>query len=338
MKDRLVFALGENRYYPFGLVMSGISSKAAGSLVNKRGFQGKELQSKEFSDGSGLELYDFGARQHDPQIGRWTSVDPLASKFYRWSPYVAMGDNPIRKIDPDGKKFLNFDENGNYTGTTKDNRWHNFWHGSKGRVLDGKGDVTQKFRFADPKQDVKDIQSGVINKLVFVKESEISSMVAKSGAFTAANKTENNTTADRYKYIKQEGVGGGKLDFSYTAIPTTYPGASTQPLTTPSSMMFLVGNVAHNHMNFGNFLFGAAGQALGHSLLELSVGAHYNSVKNPGSNGYSRQLDSNDDQFSIKSGFVFANNRNYDKVSYNGSVIVGDLQKVSRMPDETSEH
>jgi len=205
-------------------------------------------------------------------------------------------------------------------------------------VLDGKGDVTQKFRFADPKQDVKDIQSGVINKLVFVKESEISSMVAKSGAFTAANKTENNTTADRYKYIKQEGVGGGKLDFSYTAIPTTYPGASTQPLKTPSSMMFLVGNVAHNHMNFGNFLFGAAGQALGHSLLELSVGAHYNSVKNPGSNGYSRQLDSNDDQFSIKSGFVFANNRNYDKVSYNGSVIVGDLQKVSRMPDETSEH
>ena len=94
---------GEAYYYPFGLTMSGISSKAAGSLTNKIGITGKELQNKEFSDGSGLEQYDFGARFYDPQIGRWNVPDPKAEAYTGWSPYNYVLNNPLKYIDPKGE-------------------------------------------------------------------------------------------------------------------------------------------------------------------------------------------------------------------------------------------
>ena len=88
--------------------MSGISSKAAGTLTNKLKFNGKEEQRQEFSDGSGLDWLDYGARMYDVQVGRFFTQDRFAEKYELLSPYQYGANDPIKNIDINGDSLYQF--------------------------------------------------------------------------------------------------------------------------------------------------------------------------------------------------------------------------------------
>ncbi|MBB4038263.1 RHS repeat-associated protein, partial [Dysgonomonas hofstadii] len=91
------------QYYPFGMAMAESTSQSTQPYK----YNGKELDKTH-----GLNLYDYSARYYDGALGRFTTVDPLAEKYYSWSPYAYCANNPIKFIDPTGMSYTyNWDNN-----------------------------------------------------------------------------------------------------------------------------------------------------------------------------------------------------------------------------------
>ncbi len=86
-----------NNYYPYG----GLMGTPAAEQTNPYKYSGKELDRE-----SGLDLYDFSARYHDPFLTCFTTQDPLAEKYYSLSPYAYCAGNPIIRIDKTGKFII----------------------------------------------------------------------------------------------------------------------------------------------------------------------------------------------------------------------------------------
>jgi RHS repeat-associated protein len=90
-------------YYPFGMQMQGRTFQ---SESYRYGFQGQEKD-----DETGLVDYKF--RMHDPRIGRFFAVDPLADKYPYYSPYQFSGNRLIDMIELEG---LEPAQSGSYAG------------------------------------------------------------------------------------------------------------------------------------------------------------------------------------------------------------------------------
>lgn len=84
-----------NHYYPFG-----------GVFANTGNIQPYKYNGKEYNGKKGLNLYDYGARHYDAALGRFTTVDRFAEKYYSMSPYQYGANSPVGNIDVNGDSLV----------------------------------------------------------------------------------------------------------------------------------------------------------------------------------------------------------------------------------------
>ena len=81
-----------NHYYPYG----GLMAESTGGDTQRYKYNSKELDRMH-----GLDWYDYGARWMNGLT--FTTPDPKAWDYTDVSPYVYCHNNPISRIDPDGR-------------------------------------------------------------------------------------------------------------------------------------------------------------------------------------------------------------------------------------------
>ena len=119
-------------YLPFGLSFNEYYQSRTGSITNSGYSQNKyQFQGQEKQIGFDLGWYHFKYRMHDPAIGRFGMVDPLADKYTYNSTYAFSENRLIDGVELEGAEWEGFAAGfgaayGPYVSRNSDN-WDDGW-------------------------------------------------------------------------------------------------------------------------------------------------------------------------------------------------------------------
>ena len=84
-------------YAPFGEITTEYNINFGNNTIPKYAFNAKELDEE-------TGMYYYEVRYYAPPV--FTSRDPLFEKYPTFSPYTYCANNPVKYVDPDGKKVV----------------------------------------------------------------------------------------------------------------------------------------------------------------------------------------------------------------------------------------
>jgi RHS repeat-associated protein len=143
--------LSEDHYYPFGMKHPYNNDKRDWTFIRieniptpfvrqvpNSGYQYK-FNVKELQDELGLNIYDYGARNYDPALGRWMNMDPLEEIAPDKTSYHFVSNNPINRIDPNGLTDYEINSKGEVVKTIENKKADNFYMvDNDGNRIEGK--------------------------------------------------------------------------------------------------------------------------------------------------------------------------------------------------------
>jgi len=98
----------ENNFYPFGLKHKGYNNVVTSTNPALK----FKYNGVEYEESLGMNLYQMDVRSYDPDIARFTSLDPVT--HFSQSTYTAFDNNPVFWADPSGADSQTiYDFNGN---------------------------------------------------------------------------------------------------------------------------------------------------------------------------------------------------------------------------------
>lgn len=239
------------------------------------------------------QRYDYGARQYDCTAPRFTTPDPLAEKDYGINPYAYCSNNPVNRVDPDGRA--------------------DFWHNGKVIGNDGIDDkrilvikTTQKY-FESSTDKVagaglsKRDQKATVD---FITANSGKAEAFKNNGMAYTNSIAIESSADNRQAMvneisKDNGNGGTNASnnkeyggsIKNGSVVTATPGAVANPSVQSIANIVLPGGVPtfHSHPS-GNILNSPPPGTIGGTTTTYSFNQFPSSVDVGGAGGYTNYV------------------------------------------------
>ena len=269
-------------YYPFG----GFFGESTGSSYQTYKYNGKEFERLISED-----WYDYGARHMSPNIGRFTTMDPMAEKYYDVSPYAYCANNPVNYIDilgqePTAKEAAYIADHIYGKNDELIGGWHQYYSNTTTNGLrygiyeremkNGKMEYVLVFAGTD---DIKDFQQDIFQFFNLGPASQYGNAITLGKKFASLY--------DGYeKTIVGHSLGGGLA--TAAAMATDIPAITFNPATMTTYTRFRLGILYSTGKNITNYV--VTGEPL--SVIQKMNNMHlpgctnYIYAKNPSTNPF----------------------------------------------------